>query len=88
MLIDVAICIDKGLDGPKLRDALFNATAYYAFEDKPETLAQSFVIRDTIYALGNTTGVCSPASLKKQISANDGYVDVSTLACRPLFYDT
>jgi hypothetical protein len=72
----VEICVKKKLDGAKLRDALTNALAYYAFEDKPETFAQSQVIMERVWFLGNTTGVCSADSIKEQVATN-GYAEVS-----------
>lgn len=72
-------CSKKNYDGVKLRDALLSALSAYAFQDKPETYQQSQVIFGEVYALGNTTGVCSKASLQAQNATNGGFVEYDFL---------
>jgi hypothetical protein len=74
----VDYCVVKGYEGKKLTEALLAAVDYFAFADKPETLMQLHVIKNTIYELGNSTNLCTPAGLKSQ-QKELGYYEISEL---------
>jgi hypothetical protein len=74
----VDYCVVKNYEGKKLTEALTSAVDYFAFADKPETRMQLDVIMNTIYTLGNTTGVCTeegPQGLAQQ-QADNGWYDI------------
>lgn len=78
-------CEKKNYDGVKLRDTLLDLLKAYAFQDKPETYQQNLVIVKEVYHLGNTTGICSKASLQAQVAA-DGFAHVSNNALAPALF--
>jgi hypothetical protein len=52
-------CKADNLDGAKLRDALIKMIDYYQFKSKIDTYDYYNEILDTIYSIGNSTGICS-----------------------------
>ncbi len=55
-------CVGEHLDGQNLTDSLIESVEYFKLDESPQgTLALPYVYQE-IYALGNTSGVCSPAN--------------------------
>ena len=58
----VKYCYEEHLDGEKLRDKLLDLVAYWDFEKKIETYGYTARTATHIYAVGNSTGICSVAN--------------------------
>lgn len=58
----VKYCYKENLDGEKLRDKLATLVHYWQFEKKLETYGFTDYVMESVYVVGNTTGICSPAN--------------------------
>ncbi|KAF2263367.1 hypothetical protein CC78DRAFT_273413 [Lojkania enalia] len=56
----IEYCFDENLDGATLRDALSGLVEYWQFEKKIETYGYTEFLNEFVWAIGNTTDVCSP----------------------------
>jgi hypothetical protein len=58
------------LDGAKLRDKLTELVKYYQFDSKIDTYGYYHYIMDSVYYIGNSTGICSPQNTTMYSSGN------------------
>ena len=63
-------CLVENLDGEKLRDKLMDLLDYWYFTSKTETQQYQAITEDTIFKIGNTTGICSQENVADFIESN------------------
>jgi hypothetical protein len=75
-------CANQLLDGAKLRDKLLDLLEYSELDSKIETTPFFDVAKDTIFQIGNSTGICSAGKAAEYMNGDEGwpmeFVDVSS----------
>lgn len=66
-------CIARNLDGAALRDPLLALAGLWKFDAKFDTFIHDHFIDQTIYDIGNSTDICSPANITSYISNAAGH---------------
>jgi len=61
-------CMKENLDGKKLQEKLEVLLEYFELDKKAETLGYHSIVQDSIYNLGNATGICSKQNAVKYTS--------------------